>query len=158
MDIKYFAGLFDGEGWCRIDHYHNTKRKKPYHRYQLIMGLGMTHYPTIKALHDSFGGYIHRYASAKNRNPKNRISYTWRLWSQHACDLLRRAHPFLITKQEQAALCIEFQDHMNSIRTHFRKHRGRPPDADQIHQYRHDLMDKLSALKQESFDVPKHLL
>ena len=158
MNIQYFAGLFDGEGTVRIDHFAigiGPKRPKAYRRFQLTMSLGMCHAPTIQLIHQAFGGYITRDAARRRANPNHRIRYAWGVSSGSAYELLIRIEPFLIEKRDQALVGIEFQEHMNSIRTHFRTHRGNPPDFDDIVSYREGLIAEMYRLKHLEFDIPK---
>lgn len=158
MDIRYFSGLFDGEGTVRIDRLEvpaGPKRPKPYRRFQLTMSIGMCHAPTIQALQQEFGGYITRDSCRHKRNPNHRIRYAWGVSSGYAYELLKRIEPHLIEKRAQAIIGIEFQEHMEANRTHFRKHRGNPPNYAEIVAYREKLIAEMYRLKHLLFDIPK---
>lgn len=161
MELAYIAGLFDGEGCVRVDEFHiaaSATRPKPYRRQQLKVFLGMTHFPTIRALYDQFGGTFARDASAHDKNPNHARRYMWGQSSGHAAKFLRQILPFLICKKEQAELAIQFQQHIRDCDSVFRKHRGVPPNLDEIRSHRRQLIDELQRHKAGRFDVPKHLL
>jgi hypothetical protein len=155
MHIAYAAGLFDGEGSILITKHYCNRPTKPYRRFQLKVSIGMTHYPTVEALYQRFGGSIIRNDSAHNNRPANRIQYHWYSWSDHAYRFLVEVEPFLITKREEVLLGIEFQRHVKEVDPLFRKHKGRPPNYDAIYEYRDDLIARLRALKKVSFDISR---
>lgn len=161
MEPAYAAGLFDGEGTVRVDEFHipaGPGRPKAYKRQQLLVAIAMSHYPTIRALYDRFGGSISRDTSAHRRNPNHSIRYTWKVWSGLAMDFLIAVQPFLITKKEQAQLAIKFQRHVRRCDPLFRKHRGVPPSLNRIREYRAKLIAELQHHKAGRFDVPKDKL
>lgn len=158
MELAYAAGLFDGEGTVGIDEFHipaGPNRPKAYNRQQLKLAIGMSHYPTIRALYDQFGGTLSRDAGANNRNPNHAIRYTWTHWSSGASDFLISIYPFLITKKEQAKLAIRFQKHIRQCDSIFRKHKGNPPNIEKIKAFRRKLISELQFHKFGRFDIPK---
>ncbi len=161
MEISYAAGLFDGEGCIRVDEYDiaaSAKRPKAYRRTQLRVMLGMTHFPTIRALYDQFGGMISRDDSSNRRNPNHAIKYSWVQWSSGAADFLALIEPFLIAKREQAQLAIRFQKHIRQCDPIFRKHHGVPPNLVRIRAFRTKLISEMLRHKQGRFDIPKDKL
>ena len=106
MELPYIAGLFDGEGYVRINRW--AKPKSTHIRYNLIVGINMTYRPIIEMLHEQFDGglYENRYDL---RNPKQRIGYCWNVASQGAAAFLRLIQPHLIVKRDQVNLALEFQ-------------------------------------------------
>lgn len=111
MSDRYFAGLFDGEGFVRIN-----KWKKPgsvHVRYQVICGLGMTHRPVIELMQRTYGGSINQNRHDL-RNPKHRIQFTWNVGSQRAAAFLRRVFPYLIVKKDEAEIALALQNHIDS--------------------------------------------
>lgn len=161
MEIAYVAGLFDGEGCIRVDEFSieaGPKRPKPYRRQQLKVFLSMCHFPTIRALYDQFGGAISRDDSANRKNRNHAISYTWGQSSGGAASFLVQVEPFLIAKKEQAQAGILFQQHIKSCIAIFRRHKGTPPNIDEIRSYRRTLIDELQRHKSGRFDIQKELL
>ena len=161
MEHAYAAGLFDGEGTVRVDEYDcpaSATRPKPYRRTQLRVAIAMSHYPTIRSLHDTYGGSIFRDDSAHKRNPNHATRYTWAHWRSGAAEFLTLVLPFLITKKEQAAIAIRFQKHIRQCVPIFRKHRGVPPNLDKIRKFRTKLIAELQHHKAGRFDVPKEKL
>lgn len=158
LDIRYVAGLFDGEGWITINVIPLGSIKgrhrytENYVRYQLFVGIGMNYYPIIAQMSLQFGGLLHRNDSANRRlGPANRISYQWRLSSRAARDFLLQIEPFLIVKKEEAQLAIEFQAHMRKECQTTRYH---PERREELYAYRQGIVDRLRELKQRAFDVP----
>src|SRR4051812_17039857 len=95
----YAAGLFDGEGFVRIDVW-----KKPdsiHTRYQVIIGLGVTYKPVVEQLQAEYGGRL--YENRQDlRSSENRVVYYWGASSKVAAVFLNRVLPYLIIKREQA--------------------------------------------------------
>ena len=148
MDIRYAAGLFDGEGYVRI-----ARWKKPnsrHVRYNVVAGIGMTYLPIIEALRDQFGGSL-----SENRhdlrNSKARIQFTWNIGSQVAARFLRKVLPHLIVKHDEAQLALLLQDNIDKYVHKLGHHHIYHPDRDKIFAYRADLADQIFALKKRSF-------
>jgi hypothetical protein len=157
LDIRYVAGLFDGEGWITIcvmpfgSMGTGHRYTKDYVRYQLFVGIGMSYYPLIKKLQDQFGGILNRNDSAHKKSTKNRICYNWRLGSNQAAEFLSQILPYLQVKDEEAKLAIEFQQHM---RNHVNDFRYRKHLRPQLYAYRQGVVERLKTFKKRSFDVP----
>ena len=155
LDIRYIAGLFDGEGWitiAKLDLGGYRKYSKDYMRYQLHIGIGMTYRPVITQLHSQLGGgefVINRSAQAKM--PKARTNYLWKLSSNPAAAFLNQVLPYLVVKKEEAEIAIEFQ-------LHVRKHVGdmchRPEMRKAIYAEREKYYKKVKSLKKRCFDTP----
>jgi len=153
----YCAGLFDGEGYVRIDVYKFPSPRKST-RYQLIAGIGMCHYPTVKALHDQFGGTFFKNTSANKRDPENRIQYHWAVASGAALDFLGFIEPHSITKRDEVALAIRFQRHMDRYCAKMKGGARRYDDEHnrlrrRVFAFRQVLADRIKTLKKLSFDV-----
>lgn len=157
MELAYAAGLFDGEGCIIINELSipaSATRPKAYRRQQLTAMISMTHFPTIRALYDQFGGLLTKDSSASMKNPKHAIRYLWKVWSSSACDFLIQVEPFLITKREQAQLAIAFQRHIRECDPIFRRYKGVPPNIEEIRLHRRTLIDELQRHKAGRFDIP----
>lgn len=149
LDIRYVAGLFDADGWVTINKWPHPGRD--YVRYQLFVGIGQVHYPLIASLKKQFGGLLHRNDSAHRRNPKCRIVYMWRLSSKDARQFLTDILPWLVVKKSQAALAIQFQEHVTRHASDF-KYRSHMRAG--LYSYRENVLTQLKEMKSLSFDVP----
>lgn len=111
MDDRYVAGLFDGEGYVRI-----AKWEKPnsrHVRYQVFLGIGMTHRPIIEALHKEYGGSLNQNRHDL-RSKKHRIQFTWTISSRGAVEFLNRVLPFLVVKKDEADIALKLQEHIDA--------------------------------------------
>lgn len=108
MDIRYVAGLFDGEGWVRSDDFQPKNRDFP--RYQVIAGIGMTHKPIIEDLVAEFGGCFSSYAGYKVRHPTARTVWKWTVASRIAYRFLIRVQEHVVVKRDQVDLAIQLQE------------------------------------------------
>lgn len=102
----YAAGLVDGEGSIGV---YAIKRGK-YTRYDLKFSLKMTDMKTISWLNRKYGGSISKPKSSGNRKQ----GYSWQLSGKSAHGFLKKVFPFLITKEEQALLGIQFYENLVS--------------------------------------------
>ncbi|MBA3758932.1 MAG: hypothetical protein H0X07_00195 [Gemmatimonadales bacterium] len=106
MDVRYAAGLFDGEGSIRIT-YQKLKSFKNHVRYQLYVNVAQCDPRPLLALQREFEGSFHWATRPKKEN--HRALHSWIICSQQALRFLERVRPYLIVKAEQADLAIEFQ-------------------------------------------------
>lgn len=88
VSLEYLAGLIDGEGNIGIYSAGSSGQKR------LHVEISMTHYETVKCIHDQFGGQFREKKTAKGY--KNQ--WHWRLTHKKAAELLRKVQPHLITK------------------------------------------------------------
>jgi hypothetical protein len=143
MDIRYVAGLFDGEGMVSIIKW--VKPESTHTRYQVRISIGMTHWPVIEALKARFYGRGSLHQNRHDlRNPAHRIQFTWIAVSQDAAMCLREMLPYLIVKRDEAELALELQEHIDA---------NRPTLAtrDDIIAHRDDLFQRITALKKRSY-------
>jgi hypothetical protein len=148
MDIRYAAGLFDGEGYVRVARW--EKPNSPHVRYQVVGGIGMTYLPVIEALHRRFGGSINQNRHDL-RNPNARIQFTWHIASQTAASFFRKALPHLIVKRDEVELALKLQDSIDEYRHKLGHHHVRHPERDKIFAYRANLASQIYALKKRAF-------
>lgn len=143
MDIRYVAGLFDGEGCIII-----ARQEFPNHvRYQLHVHIAMSDPRALIAVQKECGGSFHW--GTQRKNPAHRPLHSWHVTSRAALDFLRRVEPYLIVKRDEAKLAIEFQEGM----CHWGSS-GQPGPripADEIAR-RQDLRRRIAALKHIPFD------
>jgi len=96
---SYTAALIDGEGHIEFKDRHRESGKK------LWIEVGMTHYDTIKYLHDTWGGSIYDKKVPAGRKQM----WVWRLLSPiDSRHLLVAIYPYLITKKDLAAEAINY--------------------------------------------------
>jgi hypothetical protein len=102
----YFAGLFDGEGWIRVE----VKRGEHGGTGVLCVGLGSTFLAIVTEMHQTFGGCLTkiRIPSKVSRKPMR----DWRATNEVAADFLRVVYPYLRIKKRQAALAFKFRNIM----------------------------------------------
>jgi hypothetical protein len=101
-DIAWAAGFFDGEGCIRIN---KTKNQyilqifvrqvdpKPIYKFQGVFSVGAINYRE----------------KSVDTNENARPIYTWSTAAGTAVQVLKLMYPYLISKNEQADLAIEFQ-------------------------------------------------
>lgn len=112
LTLAYTAGLFDGEGFVRIDSHHqniSTGRTPANTRFCISCGVAMTYMPAIKTIHELFGGHYRADGTFQKRYPKNRIIYRWNATSMKAYAFLLAIRPYSIVKREQIDIAIDFQ-------------------------------------------------
>lgn len=101
----YLAGLIDGEGSIYIA---KTKRwRKGTMGYQLRMSIAMTHKPTISWVKKVLDGGFMKTEYQKNQN--HLTLYRWLICDDRAVEVLKLVRPYLITKQRNAQIGIEFR-------------------------------------------------
>lgn len=151
LDIRYAAGLFDGEGWITLNR--RVKPNSDHIQYQLFVGVGMVYKPIIEALQSSFGGNIFIKKTSPAQSERTRTGFLWTASSNPAEEFLTKVVPFLIVKREEAELAIEFQQHM---RHHRQAHtlRYRPELREEFMAYREGVYHQLRALKRREFFTP----
>ena len=148
MDIRYAAGLFDGEGYVRVARW--EKPNSRHVRYQVVGGIGMTYLPVIEALRDQFGGSVNQNRHDL-RNPKARIQFTWHIASQTAASFFRRVVPHLMVKRDEVQLALELQDSIDKYRHKLGHHYSEHPERDKIFAYRANLASRIFALKKRAY-------
>lgn len=147
LELPYVAGLFDGEGWIRV----NKARFKDYHiQYQLVVGISLTNWPVIRALQENFPNNVYRKHHDHTKNPNNKVSFNWRCNSQRAADFLSLIRPWLIAKREECDLAIQFQMHVATNKNVLRYQSERRPEINAI---REDFMNRIRLLKKRNWNA-----
>lgn len=159
LPYEYVSGLFDGEGWVRvqtpgwkISGEHVASRKFP--SFQVVAGIAMTHKPLMLLLHDQFGGTLHGDNHYRRKNPKNRTIYRWHVQSTSAKHFLQAIKPYSICKLEQVDLALELQEHIEANKS---KLVGRVASAEfkqQIVEHRQALALRITQLKKINYNLP----
>jgi len=102
----YAAGIFDGEGSIIID---KPRRSKGH---TLVVMLAMRDSAAVTWLQERWPGSLR----PEMRRPKTREAFTcwhWRRYTSAAAVFLSDILPYLLVKQAQAQLAIEFQSYKN---------------------------------------------
>lgn len=103
----YAAGFFDGEGTVDI-RYRKTHGGK-YDRFELRCSMSQVNTEVLHWFHANFGGSV--------CSRKSGAISQWVVVGPSATDFLRRVHPFLIVKREQASIGLEFGETLVGPRT-----------------------------------------
>ena len=103
--LAWAAGLIDGEGCISIAKA-DRKLKSPH--YKMQVQVAMCHKPTIERLYEMFGGSV----SMRHGKGHNRNSWTWTIFNNQAAVLLKSLLPYMVTKQDEAKVAVEFQEHV----------------------------------------------
>jgi len=104
--LAYLAGFFDGEGCITIQHRRNGKGKF-YH--QLWVSVVNTNRYSLEVFRFTFGGRIYSQPRPQSK-PHWKASWVWQISDRHACECLKSLLPYLLQKQPQAQVAIEFQE------------------------------------------------
>ena len=103
MDLRYIAGLFDGEGSVGV--YGNQRSKQGFHlRTQLCQGASKLSQQIFDELMTSFGGNLSTTISLSSKP-----YYNWQLNSDKAVHFLEVILPHLRLKKEQAEIAVDWQ-------------------------------------------------
>ena len=98
LDLAYIAGLFDGEGHCRIGRYQATKNGKVY--YRAIANITNTDKSVLEFVQKLYGlGSI----QTSDFRPPKKIVYRWVLSHGQARQFLKSIQPYARIKREQIA-------------------------------------------------------
>lgn len=150
LDIRYVAGLFDGEGYIRINRW--EKPESEHIRYNLFGGINMTWQPLIESLAEQFGGKC--YASRRHcSNPKHRTLYQWMVSSKRCAGFLALIRPHLVVKADEVDLAFEFQESIDRWKHKLGHHYGFHPQRHRVFAHRERLYREISALKHRQFDL-----
>lgn len=102
MDIRYLAGLIDGEGCISVGKQTRKDMISPY--YHLRISIEMTSKEVINKIYQHYGGSLHKQKNRLNR----KAVYTWSITGKYAYELLSLLIPYLIIKRQEAILGKEF--------------------------------------------------
>lgn len=100
LDIRYIAGIIDGEGSIQLK---VESRNGVYRLYPTVV-VKMTNYKLVKTLHEEFGGSF----STIKSDGVRKISYVWQLANTTNKLFLEKLLPYLIVKKEQANLVLDY--------------------------------------------------
>lgn len=101
-DLAYLAGFFDGEGTLFIEHL-SLKRSNSY---RLRVSVGQTNRWILERYRMAFGGSV-RLNRVEHGNHKP--LWQWQVSCKAAGEFLKAIYPYLILKQSEAKVALEFQ-------------------------------------------------
>jgi hypothetical protein len=105
LDIRYVAGLFDGEGWFQID----RARPKGTRRgitYQVHARITMRDHDLLVMLRETFSGSLRKSAEATD---KRAAYWSWDVCGENCSSFALDVGPHLQIKAHQARLAVAFQ-------------------------------------------------
>ena len=124
-DIRYLAGVIDGEGTVRIvkrKQYKKKVKSKLAKLYTVQLMIPNSDMRLITWLLENYNGF---YNSQKRRGENWKIVHVWILNGLNAYKLLKEVREYLLLKQEQSDLCIMMYEKMNMHR-HFCRRYPKP--------------------------------
>jgi len=102
MKIAWAAGFTDGEGYIGLTRCFDKKRG--YYTYRVQFEVAQVHEAPIRLLHSMFSGV----GKVRYYTNNHRGYWTWRVFGQDAIEVITLLMPYLIVKQEQARLILEY--------------------------------------------------
>jgi hypothetical protein len=106
LDLRYIAGLFDGEG-CISLHVNRSGVPERYAKPRDVIQVSITNTfrEVLDILKTQFGyGCVHKTNNPKN--PKHKQCYSWTMTANKAKTFLREIEPFLIIKGAKARMVL----------------------------------------------------
>jgi len=149
LDVRYVAGLFDGDGYVRINRW--EKPESTHIRYNIHAGINMTHRPIIEDLHRQFAGNLHK-TRRPSIKPTHRTLYSWTVTSAAAAAFLRLIRPHCIVKADEIDIALKLQDSIDEWNHRLGWHYGVHPRRPEIRAYRERLFAEIAELKRVRFD------
>lgn len=108
--IGWCAGIIDGEGTFSI---YRTKQKSGGYGYSICVHVRMTHKETIYKLREILEtGDV---SGPRYNGPKCKDVYRWAVTKYSAVNLVKEILPFLITKNEQARVFLQFSQNWTRL-------------------------------------------
>lgn len=150
LDDRYAAGLFDGEGYVRVAKW--AKPNSIHVRYQLFVGIGMSHLPVIQAVQHTYGGglSVNRHSA---RNPVHRDQFVWTVASQKAAAFLRGVLPHLLVKRDETELALRLQASIDEWKHKLGHHHALHERRDEVFAERETLARRIAELKHVRFSL-----
>ncbi len=101
--LAYVAGIVDGEGCISVT------TSGTGNSYSIRVQVGMCHKETMQVIVDAFGTKLAAYKNGPDPL-KHSIYYFTCAYGKNAVPILKKLLPYLITKRDQAILCLEFME------------------------------------------------
>lgn len=102
--LAYLAGFFDGEGCIYINKFWDKRLNR--HEYALSIEVGNTNPVPLRMFQEIFGGDF-RPRIKKQKHWKQ--AWAWRVKSEMAEIFLESLLPYLVLKEEEAILALEYR-------------------------------------------------
>lgn len=102
LKIAWAAGFTDGEGYIGLTRCFDKKRG--YYTYRVQFEVAQVHEAPIRLMQELFQGV----GRVRHYTNNNQGYWTWRVFGQDAIDVMLILLPYLVVKQEQARLVVEF--------------------------------------------------
>lgn len=107
-DHAWAAGIIDGEGYIGMTMQKPGTNRRMSTGFQVKISVRMTCERTIRRLFDLYGG---TFKLCLPKNPqKHRTCYEWYVGDLKTFEVLCKLVPYLVTKQDQAQLVIEYRN------------------------------------------------
>lgn len=134
----YLAGILDGEGCISISRY-REKKDKNRGQHKLTVSIGNTSLQLMDWLKDNYGGWV----MSKGCRKGLRQNFVWQVSTAAAGELLEMVLPYLIIKQDQAIVALDFQATM--------RRSGAKGTAKEVLQLRDAMMNAMQKLNHGNF-------
>ena len=105
IDIRYLAGLIDGEGCITIFRHKTLACRDDHWTYRPLVQIGMVYKPLIFMLCQQFNV---PFKTMRPRDESRRSYAVWTVRGQKCIDLLIEIEPFLIVKKEEAQFVLRY--------------------------------------------------
>lgn len=108
--LAYIAGIIDGDGYITITR--STRNGKDYFGVQV--GIAGTRREPHDLAASIWGGRVCRY---QPKNPSHRAQFQWQRMGASAVPVIEAISPYLLIKQEHAAIALELHEHVENARS-----------------------------------------
>lgn len=105
VELAYMAGMVDGEGSITIGSRNSKQNESEYLVSHTRVAVYNCHLGVLEWIKERFGGYI---CEAPRDLSRRKKAYSWTVGHRGAALVLDMILPFLIIKQQQARLLLEF--------------------------------------------------
>lgn len=129
--LMQLAGLVDADGTINIVRRPMRNGKFSYHQ---SLAVSNTNVKLMEWLVEHFGGSMPNAAKRTKHKENSKDDFQWRLTGYKSYKIIKKIHPYLIIKQEQADLTIELYEKVS--RFHYCTNKPRPV-------YKTELSEKL---------------
>lgn len=150
MDITddYIAGFFDGEGTIQIYMGKRVIKGKMYMRCQLSVAITQLDPKPLYLIMERYGGNVYQRKSRATKSGKMHNRFDWVATSLVATEFLEAITPWLIVKQEEALIALEFSETLATNLDDTRN--GIPPET---LEKRWELHDEIREVRKRKTDI-----
>lgn len=141
IDSIRIAMVLDCEGWITLQKMAGTRGVG----LCLTIGVGNTNPLLTDWLKTTFGGSVYK---TRRNSFKHKDYYTWRLFGNNACEILKKAQPYMLLKRAQVELAVHFQETMHGKNAH------NEPCTPEYVAYMWKLKAELNKLNRKGKDLP----